>query len=357
MRIAVISTTSTPIPPKHYGGEIYFWLIAKYFGEKGYDTTLYAPASSTPPPNVKLRYIPHTYGKASHQAEARVWKLWSKEILEHDIILECSHNHLVGEQIYYFHPEHKDKVLNVLNGMVSIYPRSPFNLSVGSESWKECLIKGESQFKGTRWEKLYGDSILPVEPEAIRAVIPWAIDVESFSYVKDKEDYWLFLSRPTPYKGLLNLIKLARLMDEKFVVACPLANEDHKYWFKKYKLSLDRTPNIKVIRSPSNEEKKELMANARGFLFLHESKEPFGLIPLEAMATGTPVVATALGALIETVKEGGILCRFDPKRRMVDLVDACRKMERIDEVKPRDARKNAERYDYERIAPKYLEVL
>lgn len=359
MRIAVVSTTTVELPPRGYGGEIYFFLLAKRFRELSHEVTLYAPPKSEPPEGVELRYIRHTYGNIDLQAEASVWKRYGDEILEHDIILDCSHNHFPAENIYYFHPEHKDKVFNVLNGIVSTTPRPPYNLSVGSQSWKECLIKGISQFHGTFWSKLYGDRIPSVRPEAIRAVISWAIDVESYPFTTDKEDYWLFFSRCTPYKGLHNFIKLARLNpDDKFVISYNLALEDHRYWHERYKPAIESTDNIELVLDPTPEQKKELMANAKGFLFPHSNREPFGLVPIEAMACGTPVIATALGALTETVREGGILCRFNPKKRMVDLEDAMRAMERIDagEVKPRDARRNAEEYDYRRVVPKYLEV-
>jgi len=356
-KVAVISTTTVELPPPDYGGEVYFFLLAKGLGELGCEVTLYAPPKSEPPEGVELRYIRHTYGDIDLSAEAAVWKRYGEEILKHDIIIDCSHNHFPAENIYYFHPEHKDKVLNVLNGIVSTTPRPPYNLSIGSQSWKECLIKGISQFHGTFWSKLYGDRIPAVEPDAIRAVIPWAIDVEEYPFREDKESYWLFFSRCTPYKGLHNFIKLARLNPEdRFVISYNLALEDHKHWHNRYKPAIESTPNIELILDPTKEQKKELMANAKAVIFPHESREPFGLIPLEAMACGTPVIATALGALPEFVNEGGILCEYIYRNKAVNLDDFLNAMKSIDKIKPIDARRNAERYDYKLIVPKYLEV-
>ncbi|MHC1624464.1 MAG: glycosyltransferase [Methermicoccaceae archaeon] len=348
MKIAVISTTTYETPPRKYGGEYYFWLIAKGLAELGHRITLYATPKSKTPPNGELRLIPSTYGRIDIGSEARVWKMYGEELLEHDFIIDCSHNHIPAEQIRFFHPEAMNRIVNVLNGVCSHVPRpEPFNLIVGSESWKECLIKGISQFYGTPWAE-YGEFITPVKPEAIVGVIPWAIDVKSFPFEKEKEDYFLWFSRPTPYKGLHVAIKLARKLGLKLKVALPIAAEDHRYWFEKYKPMIESS-NAEVVTNPTHEQKIELMSKAKALIFSIESREPFGLIPVETMACGTPVIATKIGAMPEIIKEGGILCsNFD------EFVKA---VERIDEVKPKDARRNAERYDYRRVVPKYLEVL
>lgn len=338
LRIAVVSTTTYKTPPNKYGGEVYFWLIAKGLAELGHHVTLYATPGSRTPPNGELRLISPTHGRIDLGAETRVWKLYGDELLQHDFIIDCSHNHIPAENIRFFHPEAMNRIVNVLNGIVSHVPRpEPFNIIVGSENWKECLVKGISQFYGTIWGKLYGEFITPVKPEAIVGVIPWAIDVEAFSFEKDKEDYFLWFSRPTPYKGMHLAIKLARKLGFKLKVVTSLVAEDHRYWFEKY-MPLIESTDVEIITNPTHEQKIELMSKAKALIFSIESREPFGLIPIEAMACGTPVIATKIGAMPEIIKEGGILAaNFD------EFVKA---IERIDEVTPKGARKNAERYDY-----------
>lgn len=358
LKIAIVGNTANTIPPKGYGGEIFYWLLCMGLAELGHEVTLYAPPGSKTPPSGKLKLIRPTYGKASLAGEAEVWQNYGSEIIKHDFIISVQHNHVVSEKIRFYHPEVMKKVVNVLNGIVSIYPRpEPYNLIVGSESWKECLVKGISQFYGTFWAQLYGEFIPPVKEEAIAGVIPWAVDVSSFPYKEEKEEYFLYFSRPTPYKGLHNFIKLARLNpNERFIASYNLALEDHKYWHGKYKPAIESTDNIELILDPTPEQKKELMANAKAVIFPIECSEPFGLVPLEAMAMGTAVIATSLGALPEFVKEGGILCGYSSEKQGVNLNDFINAMQSIDRVKPRNARKNAERYNYKLVVPKYLEI-
>jgi len=348
LKIAVVSTTTYETPPKAYGGEVYFWLMARGLAELGHEVTLYATPQSKTPPNGKLRLIPSTYGRIDLSEEVRVWKQYSDEILQHDFIVDCSHNKLIGENIYFFHPEAIKKTINLLNGIVSHTPRpEPFNLLVGSQSWKECLIKGISQFYGTIWSKLYGEFIAPVKQEAIAGIVPWAIECDEYKPCYDKDDYFLWFSRPTPYKGLHIAIKLARKLGFKLRVAMSLVAEDHEHWFERYKPLIEST-DVEVVTNPTHEQKIELMQHAKALLFTIESREPFGLIPIEAMACATPVIATRIGAMPEIIREGGLLAaNFD------EFVKA---IERIEEVKPSEARRNAERYDYRRVVPAYLDV-
>ncbi len=350
MRIGVISTTTFATPPEKYGGEFYFWLIAKGLAEMGHEVWLYATPGSKIPPNGKLRLIRATYGSIDLSAESEVWDYYKDEILEHDFIIDCSHNHIVAEKIRFFYPEHMNKIVNVLNGIVSNIPRpEPYNLIVGSKSWYECLVKGWSQYKGTIWEKLYGDRIHPVKPEAIVGIIPWATDIEMYKFKEEKEDYFLYCGRLTPYKGFHTFIRLARRFpNKKFIAIISIAVKDHKEWFEKYKPAIESTPNLEVKINVSHEEKIKLYQNAKAFIAPYESREPFGLVVIEAMSCGTPVIASHIGTMPEIIDKGGVLCKsFD------EFVEA---VKNIDDIDPKDARKNAKKFDYRNVVPKYLDV-
>ena len=352
LRIAVISTTTYCTPPKKYGGEMYFWLLAKGLAELGHEVYLYATPGSKRPPNGHLRLIPSSYGYTVLAHEFRVWKWYRDELLKMDFIIDCSHNHIPAERIRFFHRDKMNRIVNVLNGLVSHVPRPiPYNLVVGTEKWKRLLIEGKSQFYGTEYEEMYGKYITPVPPKAIVAVIPWAIDTDFYRpNLGGREDWYLWFSRPSPYKGLGWALDIAERTGIRLKVLCGVVTEEHKYWLNKFKPRIEKMPNVELIINPTHEEKMWYMQNARALLFTIRAHEPFGLVPIEAMACGCPVIATRLGSMPELIREGGVLC--DTLDEFVEVVESGA----VDAKAGWMARKNAERYDYRRIVPLYVEL-
>jgi hypothetical protein len=90
--------------------------------------------------------------------------------------------------------------------------------------------------------------------------------------------------------------------------------------------------------------------------------EPFGLVPVEAMSCGTPVVAVNDGAVEEVVKEGGVVCdvflkeltaRGSVYRERRDVVEALVEAVKVLRIRPEDCRRNAERFSREAMARNY----
>lgn len=104
--------------------------------------------------------------------------------------------------------------------------------------------------------------------------------------------------------------------------------------------------DVKMYLDASHETKIKLLENAKCLLFPSRMGEPFGLVAVEAMACGTPVVALNDGAISEIVKEGGIVCQDADA-----MVDA---LKQIDGIHPKDCRKNAMRFSREIMAKNYL---
>jgi len=106
--------------------------------------------------------------------------------------------------------------------------------------------------------------------------------------------------------------------------------------------------NAVIHMDVSFAEKVKLMQAARAFLMPSNCGESFGLVAVEAMACGTPVIALNDGAVPEIVKEGGVLCAD-----MESMIEGVRMAERI---KPRMCRKNTERFSRENMAKNYLRL-
>ncbi len=124
-------------------------------------------------------------------------------------------------------------------------------------------------------------------------IYPW-IDTESF-YLSEKKDYYFYAGRCIPYKKF-DLIVEAFNKNWKNLVIC--TNTPNKLYKKLKSIS---KPNITWILSPTKDELKKYYSEAKAFLFPPE--EDFGLVPIEAMASGTSVIAYGRWGALETVIE------------------------------------------------------
>ena len=104
--------------------------------------------------------------------------------------------------------------------------------------------------------------------------------------------------------------------------------------------------NVEFLGEVTDVQKWELMAKAKAFIFPSE-KEDFGIVPVEAMAAGTPVIALAQGGVLETVVDGKTGVYFS-ERSVDSLVEAIKKFEKT-KINPLDCIKQAQKFSKERF--------
>ena len=145
------------------------------------------------------------------------------------------------------------------------------------------------------------------------------VDTQKFSLVTDKENYYLAASRLVPYKKIDLIVDAFTKMPDKKLVVIGSGPEKEKILSK-------ATPNVDVIGYQDFENLKLYMQKAKAFIFAAE--EDFGIVVVEAMACGTPVIAYGTGGAAETVVDGktGILFQ---EQTTNSIVDAVKKFENI----------------------------
>ncbi len=145
------------------------------------------------------------------------------------------------------------------------------------------------------------------------------VDTDKFSLETKKENYFLTASRLVPYKRIdLIVDAFAQMLDKKLVVIGSGPEKE--------KILAKATPNVDVIGYQDFESLREYMQKAKAFVFAAE--EDFGIIVVEAMACGTPVIAFRQGGTAETVIDGvtGILF---PEQTVDSVVEAVKRFDII----------------------------
>src|SRR5690606_16503543 len=117
-------------------------------------------------------------------------------------------------------------------------------------------------------------------------------------------DYLAFLGRISPEKGPDRAIQIARRLGMPLKIAAKIDKADQAFWESAIRPLVDTHPNVEFIGEVNETQKQEFLANAFALLFPIDWPEPFGLVMIEAMACGTPVVAFRSGSVPEVIEDG-----------------------------------------------------
>jgi glycosyltransferase involved in cell wall biosynthesis len=176
------------------------------------------------------------------------------------------------------------------------------------------------------------------------------IDVQRHPFAKEKEDFYLFLGRISPDKGVDRAIRIARETGIPLVIAAKCSEpRERRYFVETIEPMLGG--NIRYIGAAETAAKRQLLRSARALLFPIRWDEPFGLVMVEALACGTPVVATRRGSVPEIIVDGVTGFIADEAEDMIEAV------RRIDDIDPNACRRDAlERFDSSRMCDSYEDL-
>jgi glycosyltransferase involved in cell wall biosynthesis len=165
-------------------------------------------------------------------------------------------------------------------------------------------------------------------------------------------DYLAFLGRASPEKRLDRAIEIARLTGMKLKVAVKIYPEERAYYKQRIEPLLDKSrPFVEMVGEIGGAAKDEFLGNAFAMLFPIDWPEPFGLVMIEALACGTPVIAWRNGSVPEVIDDG--VTGF-----VVDGIEqALAAVGRVKELSRRTCRDVFEkRFDDTSMAQNYLKV-
>jgi glycosyltransferase involved in cell wall biosynthesis len=181
-------------------------------------------------------------------------------------------------------------------------------------------------------------------------VVPNPLRLEDWPFCKDKGDYLLWMGRMDPVKGAHRAITAARRAGSRLVLAGPVQPRQQEYFAHEIEPRLDGE-QIFYAGEVGGRRREELFARAKGFLMPIRWAEPFGMVMVEALACGTPVLAFPEGAASEIVIHGENGFHVADEYEMADAIDELRAID------PHRCRESvAERYDVGIVADGYEAV-
>jgi glycosyltransferase involved in cell wall biosynthesis len=168
------------------------------------------------------------------------------------------------------------------------------------------------------------------------ATVPNAIQVDTFPFQADKDRFALFLGRFHPHKAPHLAIDAARAAGLTIVLAGKCSEPIERQYFNR-EINPRLGPDVLIFGVADAAAKRDLLARATCLLFPICWEEPFGLVMIEAMACGTPVVALRRGAVPEVVIDGVTGIIVNEPAQLPNAIRAAR------ELDPQDCRNHVER--------------
>jgi glycosyltransferase involved in cell wall biosynthesis len=180
------------------------------------------------------------------------------------------------------------------------------------------------------------------------ANVPNAIDVSRYAVARKPTDSLLFLGRMSPDKGAHRAIRIAERLGRPLKIAAKCREPGEKAYFEQF-VAPHLSDTITYVGEVDHDQKCQLLAEAHALLVPIEWEEPFGLVMVEALASGTPVVAMRRGSVPEVLRHGKTAIIVD------DLAGMMGGVERAGELDPHVLRREAEeRFSVHRMVEGYL---
>jgi len=183
-----------------------------------------------------------------------------------------------------------------------------------------------------------------------QGTVPHGLPARSLALHHSEGNYLAFLGRVAPEKGLDQAIRISQRTGIPLKVAAKIDQTDRKYFDSTIKPLL-ASPLVDFVGEIGNSEKSAFLGNAKALLFPIQWPEPFGLVMIEAMACGTPVIAYPFGSVPEIIRDG--VCGY----LVASIDEAVGAVERLGELDRRAIRRYFElNFTDDRMAYNYLSI-
>jgi len=329
VKICLIAPEVLPTPPKGFwgGAESVVWDLACALADMGHEVSLVARLGSKAPPNGFLfETFPDVPRKLG--VNERHFQAYRDFVKDFDGVV---HDHSLGKYARTVHPH--------------VIQTPHFTQHPASMGYSRMVAVSYAQAK---WLNQHCPSLRKIP------VVHHGIDVRRFQYREVKYDYYLFFSVMARYKGAEKALRLAEETGCNMVFAG--RNGDMTDTIKNVDL-----PNVLFLGEVSDQDRAKLLAKSKALVFPTGAwgdadppdwLEVFGLVMLEALASGTPCIVSSNGACPEVIEDGKVGFVCDSFEEMKEII----MNDEVDAIKPRECRNYCEeKFSAKRMASEYLE--
>jgi glycosyltransferase involved in cell wall biosynthesis len=337
--IAMLAPPWIPTPPEGYGGiEQVIDLLCSGLVGLGHQVTLFAAPGSTS--SAVVREVlpephPDEMGNSLYESDhvARVFDVLD-QMANEGRPFDVLHDHS-GFTTVAFASRISTPIVHTLHG--------PFTTDTGD------FYRYHAQHA---WLVAISEAQRASAPAGIRiaGVVPNPIDVDGWPFKSTKQNYVLWAGRFDEIKGAHRAIAAAQSARVPLVLAGPIQPGQESYFEEQIEPHIDGD-QVRYEGEVGGAEKEELFANARALLMPIRWDEPFGMVMVEALACGTPVIAFPQGAASEIVQHdvNGYLVE-DEKAMAAAIAD-------LHQINPANCRESvATRFSPETVAAGYVEI-
>ena len=317
MRIAQVAPLYESVPPKYYGGtERVVSYLTEELVRQGHEVTLFASGDSV----TKAHLV------AACRRSLRMDKHCVDRMAHHILMLEHVRQRAAEFDIVHFHTDYlhfplsrREQITHVttLHGRLDIPDLVPLY-----HEFREMPVVSISNCQRE-----------PLPRANWQATVYHGVPADMYQFRADPGSYLAFLGRISPEKRVDRAIKIARQVQIPLKIAAKVDRVDKDY-FEGVIEPLLRDSLVEFVGEIGEGEKDEFLGHAYALLFPIDWPEPFGLVMIEAMACGTPVIAYDRGSVPEVMENGvtGFVVReldqaVEATRRVRDLSRAgCRQV-------------------------------
>src|SRR5438477_407880 len=335
MRIAQVAPLYESVPPKYYGGtERIVSYLTEELVRQGHDVTLFASGDS-----VTAARLVSVCGRS-----LRLDERCMDQIAHHVLLLEQVSQRAHEFDVIHFH-------IDYLHFPVSRLLRIPHVTTLHGRLDIPDLAPLYDQFRDMPVLSISNSQREPLPWANWQATIYHGLPEDLFRFRAEPGSYLAFLGRISPEKRVDRAIEIAKRTGIPLKVAAKVDPVDKDYFERKIEPLLRDSAVVESVGEISDGDKDEFLGNAYALLFPIDWPEPFGLVMIEAMACGTPVIAYEGGAVSEVIEEGrtGFIVKG-----LEDAAEAVRRVPELSRVRCREAFEK--RFTAARMASDYLQV-
>ena len=288
MKIALVAPPFLPVPPVRYGGtERVIGTLATELTRRGHDVTLFGPGDSTVPCRV-VPVVANSLWASGWRGDGEPWYRRTAEMVaEHAHEFDVVHSHIDG---FGFEATRATSTpwVTTLHGRLDMGPIVDHLAQYPEAGLVAISANQRRQAPTANW----------------LATIHHGLDLADVPLGEGSGDYLAFVGRLAPDKGVDDAIEVARRAGKLLVIAAKASEQEETEVYDRHVAPAVDEGVARFVGELGGHARDRIFADALATLMLGDWPEPFGLVAIESLASGTPVIARRAGALPEIVVDG-----------------------------------------------------